>query len=70
MDTVRYPESVCNCRHAEALVACRVKLAEPVPFLANPLTIPDHSVSESTDIVKVVEFGPEKPSNVERLVFQ
>jgi hypothetical protein len=70
MDTVRYPESVCNCRHAEAVVACKVKLVEPVPLLENPLTIPDHSVSESTDMVKVAEFGPEKPSNVEKLVLQ
>ncbi len=56
--TVKYPESVFFCKHAEAIALLISIDNEPEPLLVSPPIVPDHSVSESMFIVKAVSGKP------------
>lgn len=57
--TVKYPESVCFCRIADAIALFMVNEVEPVPLLVSePPIVPDHLVSDSILTVKVASDSP------------
>ena len=47
-----------------------VKLAAPVPLLGSPLTVPDHCVFESIEIVYVVVEDPENAVKLLKVLSQ